>query len=593
MARNKFDIDEKLEAEFNMSHLKRLLGYIKKYRMKMAFAAALMIISGIAGLLEPIIIKDAIDVKIKNGNIQGLVILAIAVVIILITRALCIKWGILTMTEVGQNVVADIRHDLFCHIQKLPFSFFDSRPHGKIIVRVVNYVNALSNLLSNGFINLLTDLFSLLFIVVFMFFIDFKLTLICLAGLPVLFAGIFFIKNLQRKTWQDVSRKQSNMNAYVHESIEGMKITQSYVREDVNLQILDDLSMTYKLSWLKAIKVQKLLQPMVENISILVIAAVFLIGVSMIGKGVTIGVLVAFVSYMGRFWGPITNLANFYNQIIVAMAYLERIFETMDEKIIVDDIPGAASMPGIRGNVEFRNVDFGYEEGIRILKNVSFYVKEGDTIALVGPTGAGKTTVVNLLSRFYNINGGRIFIDGNDISLVRLHTLRKQMGVMMQDAFIFSGTIMENIRYGKLDASDEDVVNAAKAVKADDFIKKMKDGYLTEVNERGSRLSAGQKQLISFARALLADPKILILDEATSSIDTETERAIQEGLERLLAGRTSFIIAHRLSTIKNASRIMYIADGCIIEQGSHEELIGKKGAYWQLYNSQSEMLKAI
>lgn len=299
------------------------------------------------------------------------------------------------------------------------------------------------------------------------------------------------------------------------------------------------------------------------------------------------------MSYIWRFWEPVSNLGNFYNSIITAVAYLERIFETIDELPLVANLPEAGELPPIKGKVEFRNVDFSYEQGEKILNNVSFIVNPGEAIALVGPTGAGKTTIVNLISRFYDIESGSVFMDGTDIKSVTLESLRKQMGIMMQDTFIFSGTIMDNIKYSRLDASDEQAIEAAKAVKAHDFISELKDGYNTEVNERGSRLSVGQRQLISFARALLADPKILILDEATSSIDTKTEMALQEGLERLLEGRTSFIIAHRLSTIKNASRIMYIDNGCIVEQGSHDELMNLKGAYWNLYTAQYRLLEAI
>jgi ATP-binding cassette subfamily B protein len=342
-----------------------------------------------------------------------------------------------------------------------------------------------------------------------------------------------------------------------------------------------------------AIKVQTLLWPIVENISVIMVSIIYVVGVAGIGQSITVGVLVAFVGYMWRFWQPIANLGNFYNSIIVAMAYLERIFETLDEKVTVADLPGAEEMPPVTGRVEFRDVSFCYEPGVTVLDRVSFKAEPGDTIALVGPTGAGKTTIVNLLSRFYNVEDGAVFIDGTDISRVTLKSLRRQMGVMMQDTFLFSGTIMENIRYGRLDATDEEVIEAAKAVQAHSFIEKMEKGYFTEVNERGSRLSTGQKQLISFARALLADPRILILDEATSSIDTETELALQKGLAVLLKGRTSFVIAHRLSTIKSATRIMYVDNGRIMEQGSHDELIRARGLYWKLYTSQVSMMEAV
>lgn len=593
MARNKFDVDEELESGFNGQQLIRLLGYVKPYRNKVIFTVFLMLMASALALTGPYLVKVAIDNMIPQKDIKGLIILALIFLATLVINALCMKFRIRTMTDIGQSIISNLRKDLFVHLQKLPFTYYDSRPHGKILVRVVNYVNSLSDLLSNGMINLITDSFTLVAIIIFMLIIDVKLTLICMAGLPLLMLSIFLIKNAQRKAWQAVSRKQANMNAYIHESINGMKVTQSFTRDEVNLGIFRKLSNDYRNAWMHAIKVQNLLWPIIDNISITGIVTIYIVGIAWIGKGVTVGVLVAFVGYIGRFWEPITNLGNFYNAIINAVAYLERIFEAIDEKVLVDNVPGACEMPPIEGNVEFKDVGFSYDGGERILRNVSFKVDSGDTIALVGATGAGKTTIVNLISRFYNIDSGKVLIDGTDISKVTLYSLRKQMGIMMQDTFIFSGTIMDNIRYGKLDATDEEVMEAAKAVKAHDFIAGLPDGYNTQVNERGSRLSVGQRQLISFARALLADPRILILDEATSSIDTKTEIALQKGLERLLMGRTSFIIAHRLSTIKNATRIMYIDGGEIVEAGTHDELLRQKGAYYKLYTSQYNFMEAV
>jgi ATP-binding cassette subfamily B protein len=441
-------------------------------------------------------------------------------------------------------------------------------------------------LLSNGLINLITDLFSLFVILGFMFSINVRLTLLSMVGFPILAFVIFFIKNAQRKAWQTLSNKQSNMNAYIHESINGIKVTQAFSREEENRRIFRHVSESYRTSWMKAVKIQFLLWPSIENLSTLTVSFIYMMGISQIHNGVTVGALIAFVGYIGMFWTPLTNIGNFYNAIINATAYLERIFETMDEKPGVLGDPNAVELPAIKGKVEFKNVVFGYEGEEKVLDNINFSVNPGETIALVGATGSGKTTIVSLISRFYNINSGKIEIDGVDIKTVTISSLRKQMGVMLQDPFIFSGTIMDNIRYGRLDATDEEVLEAAKAVQAHPFISRLKDGYQTEVNERGTRLSTGQRQLISFARALLADPKILILDEATSSIDTETELALQKGLERLLEGRTSFIIAHRLSTIQNATRILVIEKGRIIENGTHEELIYKKGHYWKLNISQ-------
>jgi ATP-binding cassette subfamily B protein len=347
-------------------------------------------------------------------------------------------------------------------------------------------------------------------------------------------------------------------------------------------------------SWMSAIRVQFLMWPFVDIISVISVSAVFVAGVHWLGTGgITVGIIIAFTSYIWRFWDPVSNLGNFYNAIINAVAYLERIFETIDEKPLVADLPGAVELPPIKGAVEFKDVVFCYENDEVILNDVSFQVKPGETIALVGPTGAGKSTIVSLVSRFYDIRSGGVMIDGTDVRSVTLESLRKQMGIMLQDTFIFSGTIMDNIKYSRLDATDEEAIEAAKAVCAHEFIETLPDGYYTEVNERGSRLSVGQRQLISFARALLADPRILVLDEATSSIDTKTELALQEGLQRLLKGRTSFIIAHRLSTIKNADKIMYIEDGRIVEQGSHEELMALEGEYHKLYTAQYKLLEVV
>ncbi|SHH45921.1 ABC transporter ATP-binding protein [Clostridium grantii] len=593
MARNKFDVDESLATKFNYNHLKRIFKYVKPFKKQMGITIMIMLVASVASLLGPFLVKDAIDNKIINSDIKGLVILAGIYLATLIIGGVCLHLKIKIMTNVGQSIIYNIRKDLFEHLQKLPFSYYDSRPHGKILIRVVNYINSLSDLLSNGIINLITDLATLIIIIIFMLIIDVKLTIICLLGLPILFAGIFAIKNAQRKGWQIMSSKTSNLNAYIHESITGMKVTQSFSREKENYKIFEELNNNYRTAWLNCVRIMMLMGPMVDGTSSLVMAAVYIFGVAWMAQGVTVGVLIAFLGYIGRFWAPISNMANFYNSIINAMAYLERIFETMDEEPAVKDVVGAFEMPEIKGSVEFKNVDFAYEEDHKILNNISFKVNEGKSIALVGPTGAGKSTIINLISRFYNLNSGEILIDGVDISKVTLSTLRKQMGIMMQDSFIFSGTIMDNIRYGNIEATDEEVIEAAKKVHAHDFIANLEDGYNTEVNERGARLSAGQRQLISFARAILADPKILILDEATSSIDTKTELLLQKGLEELLKGRTSFIIAHRLSTIKNSDIIMCINKGTIVESGNHEELMRFKGEYYKLYMSQYKLLEAM
>ncbi len=592
MARNTFDVDETLEKEFNWSHYKRLGAYIKPYKKAVFKTLFVIILANLASMLGPYFTKIAIDQVIPQKNLSLLLILGAIFLFSLVIIGWCMRYRMYAITEIGQDILKDMRFSIFEHLQKLPFSYFDSRPHGKILIRVVNYINTLSDLLSNGLINLISDLFNVIITLIFMLFIDVKLTLYSLLLLPVLFVMVLFIQGKQRKAYQELSNKQSNLNAYIHESISGIKITQSFAREDENFQIFNEVSEEYRQSFMKAVRVQYLLWPAVQNISVITTCFIYFVGIRQLGVSVTTGTLIAFIGYINNFWNPVINIGNFYNSLITATAYLERIFETMDVVPEIQDAPHAIELPPIKGTVDFQHVYFRYEEGKNILTDVSFHIEPGQTIALVGPTGAGKTTIINLLSRFYDVNEGAVKIDGYDVRDVTLRSLRKQMGVMLQDTFIFSGTIIENIRYGNLAATEEEVIQAAKIVRAHDFIKDLKDGYETVVEERGSTLSAGQRQLISFARALLADPKILILDEATSSIDTKTEELLQEGLQQLLKGRTSFIIAHRLSTIKNSDKIFYIDGGRIVEEGSHDQLMAKHALYHHLYQSQYDLLKS-
>lgn len=587
MARNKFDIDENLESPFDIRHFKRAMVYINRQRKPMILAFVLSALSAAIGLSAPLIMQHAVDVTIPAKaewplvGWSALVLLTIVVSVVLATLRSRI------MTKVGQKIIFEIRTDLFKHLQQLPFKYYDDRPQGKILIRIVNYVNSVSDVLSNGIINFILEIVNLIFIAAFMFAVDVRLSFITLAGLPVFLGIMLLIKNKQRRAWQAVSNKNSNLNAYTQESITGIGVTQIFSRETHNEGIFTRLAANFRTEWMKALRYNALIPFTVDNLATVVITLIYLIGLLALSpEDVTFGVILAMSSYAARFWQPILNLSNLYNGFINGVAYLERIFETLDEPVTIKDAPGAKALPAISGNVTFDDVTFGYDAGNTILENLSFDIKPGESIALVGPTGAGKTTVVNLISRFYDLSGGRILIDGHDISQVTLKSLRSQMGIMLQDSFIFSGTILDNIRYGRLDATEEEVIAAAKTVCADEFIREFEQGYLTEVNERGSKLSQGQRQLISFARTLLADPRILILDEATSSIDAKTERLLQQGLNELLKGRTSFIIAHRLSTVKNCDRIMYVSNKGVAESGSHDELIARRGLYYRLYTAQ-------
>ena len=583
--RNKYDVDETLDSPFSLQHFKRSAKYIKRHAKELVSALIFSVIAIVCGLTFPYILMIITDTLIPSGNVWGIVGIGIVgYALILIIMYSERKRGLIS-NKAGQTIVGEIRSDLFAHLQKLPFDYYDSRPHGKILVRVVNYVNSVADFFSNGLINIVLELLSLVFILFFMFATSPKLTLVVLVGLIPFAAYVLLVKSAQRRASRIFSNKNSNMNAYYQESIDGMKVSQSFDREGVNQGIAEKMAKACATWFVKRAAIAHTMFPSAIVISTVAVAAIYLIGVGM-GETISVGVIIAMGAYCGRFWQPIQNLGNLYNNVIDTAAYLERIFEVMDVEPEIVDRLGAYDLPDIQGDVRFDHVFFEYETDVPILKDVTFRAKPGESIALVGPTGAGKTTVVNLLARFYDIKSGAITIDGHSIYDVTLKSLREQMGMMLQDTFIFSGTILDNIKYGRLDATDEEAMEAAKVVSAHEFISALPHGYQTVVTERGSSLSAGQRQLISFARTLLADPKVLILDEATSAIDTKTELLVQEGLQSLLKGRTSFIIAHRLSTIKHCDRILYIDQKNIAEAGNHQQLIDAQGLYYALYTSQ-------
>jgi ATP-binding cassette subfamily B protein len=580
--RNRYDVDEYLDENAGLFNIKRIIGYLTKAQKKLKLSLLFSILASLTSLAGPLFIQRALDEAIPNKDVRLLLMMAVYLTAsIVISIALGTIRNIL-VARAGAQIIHDIRYDLFSHLQKLSFSFFDNRPHGKIFVRVVPYVNSVSDALSNGIINFAIEFLNIFFIIFFMYKVDPYLATVTVLGLPLLIAYILITKPVQRKAYQTLSNKSANLNAYVQESIDGIKVTQAFDRQNKNLEIMNNLTQERNYSWMRAVSISNTVWFSTETISQLVFSFVYIAGTFALNPMASFGVLLVMGNYASRFWQPIINIANIYNTFINAFAYLDRILDTIAEPVTIKDSKDAYEFPFVRGHVEFKNVSFSYDGVNKVLKNISFDGHPGQSIAIVGPTGAGKTTIMNLLSRFYNIEEGQILIDGQDIMKVKLHSLRSQMGIMLQDCFLFTGTIADNIRYGKLDATDEEIRAAAQLIGAHHFIEKLPLQYDTPITERGGCISAGERQLLAFTRTLISDPRILILDEATSCIDTGTEQSVQKGIQTLMKGRTSFIVAHRLSTIKNCTRIMFIANGQIMESGTHEELMALKGRYYEL-----------
>ncbi len=587
MAINTVREDEALKSASKRSTLSRLFRYMLSYKRMIAFVLFIMLCTVGISLINPLIIERAINVNIKNNDVPGLIRLGIAAVAMNIGMILLMKLRMYLMAKMSNDVLVKIRSELYEHIQTLSFSFFDSRPTGKILARIIGDVNSLKDVLSNSVTTLIPDFLTICAVVVIMLVKNWKLALAAMSSLPLMIAGVWFVQTKSHVLWQIRRKKSSNLNAFIHEDVSGMRIIQSFSAEDETEETFEELLKEDRDSFVNACRYADAFGPVVDFCWGLGILLMYLVGVKVLGPEVApVGTLMAFGTYVSMFWNPIMNLSNFYNQLVTNLAGAERIFEILDTKPEIADREQVIELPEIRGEVEFKNVSFAYDKDTQVLNNVSFHIKPGETIALVGPTGAGKTTIVNLISRFYDVTGGNIYIDGYDVKDVSIESLRQQMGIMTQENFLFSGTIRDNIRYGRLDATDEEIIAAAKMVNAHDFIMKMEKGYDTELKERGAGLSIGQRQLLAFARTMVSMPKILILDEATSSIDTHTERLVQKGIDALLAGRTSFVIAHRLSTIQKADRIFVIDKGGIVEQGTAKELIEKKGAYYELYMAQ-------
>lgn len=591
MAVDSFRNDEKTTTAGKAETLARLFGYLFRYKKEIVLVLVIMAVTVAISVINPLIIEEAIDGYIAKGNLKGLIKLGIFGLIINVIFIVLVKARMYIMAVVSNKILVEIRKELYIHIQTLSFSFFDSRPTGKILARIIGDVNSLKKVLSDSVTTLIPDFITICAVVMIMFYKDARLALAALSSLPVMVLGIWLVETKSHRRWQVHRKKASNLNAYVHEDLSGMRIIQSFTAEEETRETFHELVEEHRKSFLSAVVLADMFGPIVDFCWGLGTMILFYVGIVILGvdEG-SVGILVAFSAYISMFWTPVMNLSNFYNQLITNITGAERIFEILDTRPDIKDGEEVSELPDIEGAITFDHVSFTYDEGTpaetKVLEDVSFQVKPGETIALVGPTGAGKSTIVNLVSRFYDIQKGHIYIDGYDLQKISIESLRRQMGVMTQDNFLFSGTIEDNIRYGKLDAGKEEIIAAAKAVNAHDFIMNMEKGYDTPVRERGAGISIGQRQLIAFARTMVSMPKILILDEATSSIDTHTELLVQKGIEVLLKGRTSFVIAHRLSTIQKADRIFVIDKGGIVEQGTASELLKKKGQYYDLYMAQ-------
>ena len=588
---NNIEKDEEIVRRSKKEIIIRLMAYLKPYKAKSMIVILLMILVMLCNVVNPYLLQQAIDVHVVNKDINGILLIGGLLLIINIFAWIASKIRWTMISKITNNILVNIRHELYEHIQKLSFDFFDNRPVGKILARVVGDVNALKNLFNQSIQTLIPELLSLICVAIAMFILNIKLAMACIILLPFLTIAMFYIEIHSRKRWEVFRNKRSNLNGFTHEDFSGIKVVQAFANEKNTEKNFRKMVKGQKEAFLNAVRLNDCFWPLVELSWGIGTLIVFAVGYRLILSGeIQVGKLIAFSMYTGMFWRPIMNLSSFYNTLITNFAAADRIFDILDQEPDIENIGKAPKMNRIEGKVEFRNIDFSYNVGGKVLNNINFKVNSGDRIALVGATGSGKTTIISLLSRFYDPTNGEILVDGKNIKYVDLYSYRSQMGIMLQDTFLFSSTIMENIRYGRLDATDEEVINAAKAVNAHEFIMKLENGYDTEVNERGSRLSLGQRQLVSFARALLANPRILILDEATSNIDTQTEMLVQKGIEKLIKGRTSFVIAHRLSTIRDCDKILVISDGEIIEAGTHDELLRNKGMYYDLYSAQYEFL---
>lgn len=580
--------DEAVERPFDGAQLRRLMGYLRPYRGPVAAALGAAVAGAVAQLAVPYLLELAVNRAILGHDVHLLDLLSAGVALLYGVVWLATLARTRLMGRVGQGVLRDLRLKLYRHIHDQSLSFFDGRPVGKILVRVTGDVNRLNELFTTGLINTLTDGLSVAGVLVVMLVLAWRLSLLIFVTLPALWLLTTRMRRRVRQAWQQVRRSQSDLNAHLNEAVQGIRVTQAFAQEEENRLFFGWMNYGNFGTWMAAARRSALFRPLVEATGAVGMFVLFYVGALELRAGmISVGLLVAFTQYVNQFWQPISRLGETYNTLLQAMASSERIFQLIDEPPEVVDGPGAVELPPLRGEVAFEKVGFSYAATREpALRDVTLRVAAGRTVALVGRTGAGKTSLVHLLARFFDPTSGRVTVDGHDLRDVQLASLRRQIGVVLQEPFLFSGTLRENIRYGRLEATDAEVEAAARAVGVDEFVATLPGGYEAQVRERGGRLSAGQRQLVALARALLCDPRILILDEATAAIDSRTEVAVQRALAQVLARRTAFVIAHRLSTVRDADLIVVLDRGRIVESGRHTELLAAGGAYAELVRGQ-------
>jgi len=579
--------EERLGKAYDSKLMKRLLGYIKPYKNYVIFAILLNIVVAALGPVRPLLTKIAVDDYIANADYDGLLLIGILLFSSLLLQAVVQFFLTYFMQYLGQKVLFDLRTQIFNHIQKLALKFFDKTPIGRLVTRATNDVEALGELFSSGIVMVFSDVFIIIWILVFMFFMDFSLSLVTLSVLPVLIYGTFLFKRKARESYRDVRLHLARLNSYMQEHVTGMSVVQIFNKEKDELKKFSSINKDYRTANIKSVFYYAVFFPGVELLSSIAVGLIIWYGGGeVVQDTLTIGVLFAFIQFTEMFFRPIRDLSEKYNIMQTAMASSERIFKLLDNDTLVKNPNKPVNLTNVRGQIDFKNVWFAYNDKDYVLKDISFSINPGETVAIVGHTGAGKTSIINILTRFYDINKGSILLDGINIEELDKRELRKYVSMVLQDVFLFSGNIESNINLNNDSIDKSKILEAAAAVGADKFIDALPDKYGEEVKERGATLSVGQKQLISFARALAYDPQILILDEATSSVDTETEHLIQKAIEKLLVGRTAIVIAHRLSTIQSADKIIVLHKGEIRETGNHQQLLAKQGIYYKLYQLQ-------